>query len=351
MKKITVNVLIFLAAAESLLAVKERTKTTPPPPAPKAVQAARAEEPIKIDGKLDEKVWTGPGAGVFTQNDPKDGDPATERTRVWVAYDDKALYVGAYCHDSEPGKIIGLLGRRDAQIDSDWFIFAVDPYLDKRTGYLFGVNPAGSIIDEALSNDVNEDASWDGVWEAKAAVNDDGWTAEMKIPFHQIRFAKKTEYVWGVNFRRVIMRKNETDSFAWVPKNEVAFVSRFARLEGIRGISPGTHIEVTPYTVGQAQFRPAVEDNPFETGHKYAGNAGFDAKMSFQGNLTVDAGVNPDFGQIEVEKNGLRFPSRLVAEEAYLNARGRVLVRSATAVTFKFFTVEVAVRGDGEPGL
>ena len=123
----------------------------------------------------------------------------------------------------------------------------------------------------------------------------------MRIPFNQIRFSKKDEYVWGVNFRRIIKRKNETASFAWVPKNETAFVSRFARLEGIRGISPGTHLEIMPYVTGQSQFRPAETGNPFETGSRWLGNAGFDLKLGLKSNLTLDASVNPDFGQVEVD--------------------------------------------------
>ena len=107
------------------------------------------------------------------------------------------------------------------QTDSDWFMVAVDPYFDKRSGYAFGVNPAGSITDAALSNDVNDDDSWDGVWESKAAVNGEGWTVEMRIPFNQIRFPKKDEYVWGVNFRRMIQRKNEQSTFTWIPKSEI----------------------------------------------------------------------------------------------------------------------------------
>jgi hypothetical protein len=328
MKKKAIITAIFIFAGWTLGTAATKPKPAPPSP-PQTVQAVRAEEAITLDGKLEEKVWTGTAAEVFTQNDPKDGEPATEKTRVWVAYDDKALYVAAYCHDSEPSKIIGRLGRRDARVDSDWFMFAVDPFLDKRTGYMFGVNPAGSIMDLALSNDVQDDESWDSVWEAKAAVNGDGWTVEMKIPFHQIRFAKKPEYVWGVNFRRVIMRKNETASYSWVPKNEAAFVSRFAKLEGLRGISPGTHIEVTPYTVGQAQFRPAEEGNPFETGQKYLGSAGLDVKASFQGNLTLDATVNPDFGQVEVDPAVVN----LTAYETFYEERRPFFIEGASIFT------------------
>jgi Domain of unknown function (DUF5916) len=292
----------LILAVPLLSGAKEKPKQkTPAAVECQPVEARRSAEPIVVDGLLNEKVWQSEARETFTQNDPQDGAPATERTRVWVAYDDKALYIAAYCHDSEPAKIKSLLGRRDAQVDSDWFMFAVDPYFDRRTGYMFGVNPAGSVLDRTLSNDINDDDSWDGVWEAKAAINGDGWTAEMRVPFNQIRFPKKDEYVWGVQFRRIIKRKNEVVSYSWIPKSEPAFVSRFARLEGIRGISPGRHIEVLPYTVGQAQFRPAEQRNPFETGRRAAGNAGFDLKAGLRGNLTLDLSVNPDFGQVEVD--------------------------------------------------
>lgn len=218
------------------IAATPRTQT----PAEKVVHAARSTEPITLDGRLDESVWkTAPHAVGFTQNDPQDGAPPTEQTDVWVAYDDHALYVAALCHDSDPSKIRKRLGRRDSQTDSDWFMVAIDPYFDKRSGYAFYANPAGAITDSALSNDVGQDESWDGVWENKATVNGEGWIIEMRIPFNQIRFPKKDEYVWGINFQRMVRRKNEQSSFSWVPKSEAAFVSRFARLEGLQGISPG----------------------------------------------------------------------------------------------------------------
>jgi len=327
MKKNAVLIMIFLLMTGNLLAAKDRKAVIPKPePNQKIVQAFRAEEPIVLDGRLNEKVWKNPAVNGFTQTDPKDGDPSTEKTEVWIAYDDKALYVAAYCHDSEPGKIIGRLGRRDSRMDSDWFMFAVDPYYDRRTGYMFCVNPSGSIMDLALSNDVNDDESWDGVWDWKAAVNGDGWVVEMKIPLNQIRFPKQDEYVWGVNFRRVIMRKNETATFSWVPKNEAAFVSKFARLEGISGIKPGTHVEFMPYLTGQGQFRPAEEGNPFETGHKTLGNAGFDLKLGLKSNLTLDASVNPDFGQVEVDPAVVN----LSAYETYYEERRPFFIEGAS---------------------
>jgi hypothetical protein len=304
-----------------------RSPAQTPGPAVKTVQAVRAAEPIALDGRLEEAVWkSAPAATGFTQNDPNDGSPATESTDVWVAYDDHALYVAAFCRDSEPSKIRKRLGRRDTQTDSDWFMVAVDPYFDKRSGYAFYANPAGSITDAALSNDVNDDDSWDGIWETKAAVNGEGWSVELRIPFNQIRFPKKDEYVWGINFRRMIRRKNEESSFSWVPKSETAGVSRFARLEGLRGISPGGRVEFMPYAVTQAQLRPAQEGNPFETGHRAAGNAGFDLKIGLKSNLTLDATVNPDFGQVEVDPAVLN----LSAYETYYEEKRPFFIEGAS---------------------
>ena len=304
-----------------------RSPAQTPPPAAKTVQAVRAAEPIVVDGRLEEAVWrAAPAAAGFTQNDPDDGKPATEATEVWVAYDDHALYVAAYCHDSDPAKIRKRLGRRDSDTDSDWFAVGIDPYFDRRSGYLFVANPAGSITDMALSNDVNEDDSWDGIWETRAAVDGGGWTVELRIPFNQIRFTKKDEYVWGVNFKRMVRRKNERSSFSWVPKSESAEVSRYARLEGLRGISPGGRVELMPYAVTQAQFRPAQDGNPFETGHRALGNAGFDLKVGLKSNLTLDATVNPDFGQVEVDPAVLN----LSAYETYYQEKRPFFIEGAS---------------------
>ncbi|MGB9835607.1 MAG: DUF5916 domain-containing protein [Candidatus Saccharicenans sp.] len=268
----------------------------------KVVRAIRLQEPIKLDGLLEEEVWKqNEPVSDFLQHDPEDGAPASEKTEVWVAYDSANLYVAAYCHDSDPKGIVSRLGRRDSFVESDWFYFAIDPYFDRRSGYAFGVNPAGSIVDEVLSNDVNDDESWDGIWEVKTARVADGWTLEMRIPFNQLRFPKKDKYTWGVNFWRIIKRKQEKVYYAWVPKEDSAFVSRFARLEGIENINPGRRVELFPYSVGQAQFRPSEPGNPFETGHKYLGNVGFDMKVGVRSNLNLDLTVNPDFGQVEVD--------------------------------------------------
>jgi len=272
-------------------------RTHPPP----AFAAVPAGEPIKIDGVLSEAVWKSEGRSDFTQSDPLDGSPPTEKTTVWIAYDEDNLYVAAHMFDSEPGGIIGLLGRRDDLTDSDWFYFGIDPYYDRRSGYFFAVNPAGSRTDGTFFNDEGTDATWDGIWESAARTGPDGWTVEMRIPFHQLRFKKKEGYVWGVGFRREIKRKNEQDNFPWTAKEESGFVSHFVDLLGVKDIDPGRRLELLPYAMTKAGFSPVEPGNPFRTGRETSGNGGLDLKAGLKSNLTLDVTVNPDFGQVEVD--------------------------------------------------
>lgn len=267
----------------------------------KIVEAIPVDQPIKVDGILNEKVWQKNGYSDFTQSDPLDGAAPTEKTVVWVAFDKKAIYIAARLFDSRPDRIIRRLGRRDDMVDSDWLIFAVDPYYDRHTGYQFAVNPAGSIVDMTLYNDERDDPSWDGIWESAAKIDDKGWTAEMRIPFHQLRFNKKGNTVWGVNFRRAIKRKNEEVVFAWAPKEESGYVSHFATLKGLTNIKPNRYMELLPYSAGTAVFGQEEKGNPFKTGEDFSANAGVDLMVALKSNLTFNLSFNPDFGQVEVD--------------------------------------------------
>jgi hypothetical protein len=218
-----------------------------------------------------------------------------------VAFDEDHLYVAARLSDSEPDLVLGRLGRRDDLVDSDWFYFGVDPYHDRRSGYFFAVNPSGSIADGTFSNDETKDLTWDGIWTSAARIDGEGWTVEMRIPFDQLRFKRQDSYVWGINFQRDIIRKNEVDVYAWRPKEESGFVSRFADLEGFAGIASGRRLELMPYGVANAEFSPEDPGNPFRTGRDYGAAAGFDLKGGLRSNLTLDLSVNPDFGQVEVD--------------------------------------------------
>jgi hypothetical protein len=294
------------------------------------IEAVRTGEPITVDGHLKEKAWQNEGYSGFIQSEPQDGAPASEKTVVRVAYDNQAIYISARLYDSEPQKIIGRLGRRDEFVESDWFIFYVDPYYDRRSGYQFAVNPAGSMADWTIYNDESSDESWDGVWECKARIDPGGWTVEIRIPFEQLRFKARENYVWGVNFRRYIKRKNEQTGFVWIPKGESGFVSRFARLEGIKNIKPGRYIEALPYSVGKAAFETKEEGNPFATGKDYFTSAGLDMKVGLKSNLTLDLTVNPDFGQVEVDPAVIN----LSAAESYYSEKRPFFIEGANIFLF-----------------
>jgi hypothetical protein len=296
----------------------------------RVVKAVRLTEPVKIDGILDEKIWQTKGYTDFIQRDPQEGEAPTEKTVFWVAYDDKFLYVAGRMFDSEPDKITSRLGRRDDFVDSDWFVFAIDPYFDKRSGYRFCVNPSGSIMDHVLYNDEWDDETWDGIWKSAAIIDDQGWTVEMQIPFHQLRFKKKAEYVWGINLHRIIKRKNEELWYAMVNKDDSGYVSKFALLEGVRDIHPGRHIELLPYMAGRAEFSPEDVDDTFDSGQDFMANAGIDFKIGLKSNLILDATVNPDFGQVEVDPAVIN----LSAYETYYDEKRPFFIEGASIFRF-----------------
>ncbi len=325
MKKPIILILILIG---TLAALEARAMDTPP--APKTVTAIALSEPIRIDGRLSESVWQNPGCDRFVQYNPKDGATPTEKTTVWVAYDREALYIAARLYDSEPGKIVKRLGRRDDLVDSDWFKFVVDPYNDKRSGYIFAINPACSMLDGTLYNDQGENDSWDGVWEGQAAVDEQGWTAEMRIPFDQLHFKKTDHATWGVNFIRVIFRKSESLIYSWRPKDESGFVSHFGPLVGLESISSGHSLELLPYATGKAAFTPAEPENPFVSGKKALGNLGVDLKLGLGSNLTFNATVNPDFGQVEVDPAVIN----LSAAETYYSEKRPFFIEGSSLFQF-----------------
>ncbi|MBC8186112.1 carbohydrate binding family 9 domain-containing protein [candidate division KSB1 bacterium] len=266
------------------------------------VQAVRTHEKVIVDGILSETVWqNGNEVSKFTQREPIEGSQATEKTEVRIAYDDNALYIGARMFDSAPDSIIARLARRDAMVSSDYFAFFIDPYYDKRSGFYFVVTAAGTLMDGVLMNDDWDDDSWDGVWEVKTNIDDKGWTAEFSIPYSQLRFHKKDKYIWGVNFKRKILRKNESDYLTFTPKDGSGFVSRFVDLIGIENISPIRQIEFLPYFRTKAEYTHPEAGNPFNDGSHYLPGMGLDVKLGIGNNLTLDATVNPDFGQVEVD--------------------------------------------------
>ena len=278
------------------------------PPLP-AAEAVRIASPVQLDGRLDEAVWAAaPAITAFTQNEPEEGAPVSQPTVVRLLYDDGALYVGAWLADREP--VSHRLGRRDAWLeDSDWFSIALDSYRDRLTAYRFMVNPSGVRSDEVLSGgDADQgDDSWDPVWAAATAVTDSGWVAELCIPLSQLRFSEADVQEWGLQLERTIARRQEEAVFAFTPRRERGGIARYGRLAGLRGIHAGRGVELVPYAVTRADYLPleqpaeAAFGNPYRDGSDWFGNAGLDLKFRLASNLTVDATVNPDFGQVELD--------------------------------------------------
>ena len=195
------------------------------------VQAVRVESSgIVLDGLLTEAGWSSASpVSDFTQREPDEGAPATERTEVRVLYDDNAVYVGARLYDQHPDSVLAQLARRDRVASADRFLVFLDSYYDRRTGFFFGINAAGTLYDGTLYNDDWDSDTWDGVWEGKAVRDSLGWTAEMRIPYSQLRFQRQPSQRWGINFKREIARRNERDYLVRTPSNGSGFVSRFVR--------------------------------------------------------------------------------------------------------------------------
>lgn len=262
-------------------------------------RAVRTTTPIQLDGRLTEAAWANaPVTDSFTQIDPDEGRPASQRTEVRVLYDDAFLYVGARLHDT--GRIVGRLGRRDMDFgDSDWFGVMIDSYLDHRTAFGFDVNPAGVRHDEIKTIDV-DDYSWDPVWEAATTVDSAGWTAEYRIPFSQLRFSNAREQVWGVQFERIIGRNREYSVSTFIPKSIRGGVPQYGHLLGIEDIRPGKRVEALPYTVQRASWvDPGA--NPYRGKPEWTTQGGLDLLIRATSSLTVNAAFNPDFGQVEVD--------------------------------------------------
>lgn len=266
-----------------------------------AVTATRTPDPVTIDGHLSDPAWsTGHAVTHFTQNVPDDGRPATEVTRVVVLYDDTALYIGAELRDS--GAVTERLGRRDADLESDWFRVYVDAQHDGRTGFGFFVNPSNVQRDVMLFDDSLQDAEWDGVWTSATRVHSGGWTAELRIPLAELRFPRRAEQTWRVNFARQILRRNEIAYYVNVPRNEAGFVSRFAELEGIRDLQLASTMDVRPYLKWRGDARDTISAaDPVNRRRESTIEGGVDFTWRPRPSATLTGAIRPDFGQVEVD--------------------------------------------------
>ena len=269
------------------------------------VTAIRLDQPLEIDGILDEALYSTEAYDHFVQYEPNNGILGSENTEFWVGYDDNALYIGAMMNDSNPDSIIARMSRRDGGETSDILYMVIDSYLDRRSGFWFSINPVGSIGDGTVSNDSNFDDAWDGIWDGQGRINENGWSTEIRVPFSQLRFNKSNENIMGIGLGRRIHRKEEMDFFTYISREESGMVSHFATLKGIKNIQPPKRLEMTPYVTGNYGILKTEDENPFYNGKYSDINIGTDLKIGIGNNLTVDATINPDFGQVEVDPSEL----------------------------------------------
>ncbi|HET6616694.1 MAG TPA: DUF5916 domain-containing protein [Gemmatimonadota bacterium] len=260
-----------------------------------------------IDGRLDDEVWqSARWTTDFIQKEPDQGQAARLQTEIAFLFDDGALYVGARMRSDSPDQIGNLMTRRDEPGNSERLIVSLDTYLDRRTAYTFAVTAAGVRLDyfHPFDNEFERDYTFDPVWEAETEVGSDGWTAEMRIPFSQLRFNSGQDLVWGLNINRYVPSINEDSYLVLVPREETGWASRFADLIGLQSIPSTRRIEFTPYVSSSATFTSETlfeEDDPFHDGNDMDGRVGLDFKMGLGPSLTLDATVNPDFGQVEAD--------------------------------------------------
>jgi hypothetical protein len=228
-------------------------------------------------------------------------------------FDGDALYVGARMHSLGRDDIRALMSRRDNPGNSERLLVSFDSYLDRRTAYTFGITATGVRIDYYHGSDSehNRDYSWDPVWEADAHINSSGWTAEMRIPFSQLRFTDRERQVWGINMNRYIPSRNEDVYWIQIPKNETGWSSRFGELTGIDGVRPSRRLELMPYVASAARLTGNGDADPFDDGTNLEARVGADVRMGLGPNLTLEATINPDFGQVEADPAEVNLPAVL----------------------------------------
>jgi Domain of unknown function (DUF5916)/Carbohydrate family 9 binding domain-like len=262
---------------------------------------------ITIDGVLNEEGWNAiEWGGDFIQVDPNGGQPPGQPTSFKILYDEKYLYIAYRCHDVSPDSIIKRMSRRD-EFPGDWVEINIDSYHDKRTAFSFTLSVSGVRGDEFVSNDGNNwDASWNPIWFSKTAVDDKGWTGEVKIPLSQLRYGNEKDKVWGIQFTRRLFRKEERSTWQYIPQGSGVWVSAFGELHGLKDIPFHRQVEIAPYVTAQIDKYESQPGNPFADGTDAKVAVGVDGKVAVTNDLILDFTINPDFGQVEADPSQVR---------------------------------------------
>ena len=285
---------LLLAAA---LALAPAAGASPP-----HLTAARATSAPLIDGRLDEHVWqTAATTETFTQSFPFDGGKPSEQTRVRVLYDEAAIYFGFDCEQIHT-PIVERLTRRDRDSESEWAYVQIDSRNDGKSAYLFAVNISGVLADAQIIDQTTYSWEWDENWEAKTSRTSHGWTAEIRIPLRVLRFDSTLPVQsWGLQVTRFIAQRQETDIWAYVPREVAGPIAFFGHLDGLQALKGAGALELQPFVLGYGRRRDASQ-MAIGSGYDGSGSAGLDLKWHILQDLTFDAAINPDFSQVELDQ-------------------------------------------------
>ncbi len=260
----------------------------------------------RVDGLIDDDAWRlVEWDGNYVEWSPNENTDPTQQTKIKILYDDKNLYVAFKCYDDQPDKIVSRLSRRDG-FDGDWVEINIGSLGDLRTAYSFTISVSGVQGDEYITNDgQNWDSTWNPIWYAKTNIDEEGWTAEIRIPLSQIRFGKAENQIWGIQSTRRFFRKEERSVWQRSPLNAPGWVSSFGELHGLRNLESQRQLEIQPYIVtsqnqlGGENFNPLIDPSDTKV------NAGIDGKLGVTNDLTLDFTINPDFGQVEADPSAI----------------------------------------------
>ena len=295
--------LVFCVVSTSRSAVGQQTTLSQNDPRPMA-RAAPRDGPVAIDGRVDDAAWAAATPITeFLQQRPDEGRPASEKTELRILFDETAIYIGARMFDSQGSAgVRSALTRRDQvmnganSLTSDRIAVVFDTFRDKNGRMWFELNPDG------VKGDHHDgDSSYDPVWEGATTVDSAGWSAEFRIPYSQLRFSRDIQQIWGMQIWRTIDRRNEEDMWAFWRQNEFGGPAYFGTLEGITVNSRPRQMEIVPYVTSRSKIERAQAGDPFHSDAEMSHRVGGDLKVNLTSNLTLDATVNPDFGQVEVD--------------------------------------------------
>ncbi len=354
------SLLVLLPAAAGAQSNRERFILTATP----------VDAVLRVDGVLDEPAWQqAKMIDEFTQQEPRLGSVATERTEVRVLFDRQHLYIGVHAFDSQPESLTATEMRRDADrlLSEDSFQIILDTFNDSRNGYMFVTTPLGAKLEEQISeegegnsrgtgNNSNINRDWDGVWDVAAHRTEDGWIAEIVIPTTTLRFPASDEQTWGINFSRTIRRKNEIVFWAPIPKAyTLTRVSLAGQLKGLRSLSHGLDLKLKPFIVAGSRQNQLTVASPVER----LTDIGFDARYGVSSGVNLDVTYNTDFAQVEADQQqvnltrfSLFFPEKrdfFLENAGLFNMGTGASFTSAPVETDLFFSRRIGLSDTGTP--